>query len=867
MPWPRRGTASKTSLRWSLTSRELFWLRALIDLFSRVRIEAMIRVPRTVTLSFRRALRHASRRLARDWRFSLAVVLILALGLGATTTVFAVVYSVLLRPLPYPEPNRLVSLSHTLVVNGALRVNQTDASLLFWQRHHQPFTHVGGYQTTTAALGPVGGTEAGRVSASRVTADLFPTLGVTPLRGRLFTQSEDRPSARPVALIGARLWAQQYGSDAGILGRQLQIDGVPHEVVGIVPADMYFPNSDTELWLPMRLDPRRTDSASFDYQAVARLRGGVTPREAAVELQTLLPTLTDEFPGRLTRASIEQTHMRVSVSPLADVIIGDIGRLLWIVLGAAALVLAISCSNVANLFFVRAERRRNAVAIERALGATSSVIVLDFVCEGLIVATIAGAVGLVFAEVGMRAVQAFAGSVDLPRLPEIRIDSAVALVAALCTLAAALVINTVPALRAGSISSESSLRLSGNSSTIDRDQHRVRSALVVVQVGFALVLLVSSGLMAKSVWRLRSVTLGFEPTETTTFRLALPAATYPGADEPVRFVMRALDGIAATPGVTNAAVASKLPLDDQGRFDSAVFVEGRAMAPGSLPGIHPVVYVTPGYFAAAGIPFLEGRPFMRPDPPRVALEVIVSRAFALRYWKTESSIGRRIRMLANGPWYTVAGVVGDVRDTALDRSVDQMVYAPLLPAREDARWTPRDLAFVVRTDRDPTALAAGVRSVVRGFDPSLPVYRMRPLTEIVANASARRSVTFWLLACATGVALFLGTLGLYGVMSYVVALRTREIGLRMALGAQPHEVIRSMCQQGLAVAIVGIGVGLAGALILTRFLAALLFEVSTTDTGVLVMAAVGLLLISTIATWLPARRAASIDPSVALRSH
>jgi predicted permease len=539
---------------------------------------------------------------------------------------------------------------------------------------------------------------------------------------------------------------------------------------------------------------------------------------------------------------------------------------LWVVLGAAALVLMIACANAANLFFVRAERRWGGVAIERALGATPAAVILEFMCEGLLVAAAAGALGLAAAAAGVGAVRAFGGSVDLPRLGDIRIDSTAVLVSALSALAAGLVVNTFPALRAGSMSSGWWLRAAGTWSTIDRDQHRLRNALVVVQVGFALILLVSSGLMAKSVWRLRSVEPGFQPSRAVTFRLALPAATYPGADGPVRFVLRALDGIAAIQGVTHAAVASKLPLDDLGRTDSAVFVEGRVMAPDALPGIHPVVYVTPGYFAAAGIPFLEGRGFLPLDPPRVALEVLVSRSFAERYWRADSPVGRRIRLLANGPWYTVVGVVGDVRDSALDRPIDAMVYCPLLPAREDPRWSPRDLVFVVRTEGDPAAVTAAARSVVRGLDASLPVYRARPLTDVVANASARRSVTFLLLAGAAAAALLLGAIGLYGVMSYVVALRTREVGLRLALGAQPHAIIRSMCQQGLAVAAVGIAVGLAGALVLTRFIAALLFEVSTTDPTVLVASAIGLLIVGAIATWLPARRAASIDPALTLRS-
>jgi len=372
--------------------------------------------------------------------------------------------------------------------------------------------------------------------------------------------------------------------------------------------------------------------------------------------------------------------------------------------------------------------------------------------------------------------------------------------------------------------------------------------------------------MARSVWRLRSVQPGFNPARALSFHLALPSATYPGSDDPVRFFSRAVDGIATIPGVQAAGAASKLPLDEQGRTDSAVFVEDRPIPAGTLPGIHPLVYVTPGYFSAAGVPFIEGRSFTRPDPPRVALEAIVSRAFAQRYWSEQSPIGRRVRILSNGPWYTVVGVVGNVRDRALDRPEDEMIYCPLLPAREDARWTPRDLAFVVRTAGDPVAVTGAIRDVIRGLDPSLPVYRVRALTDLVGQAYARRSLTFLLIACASVVALLLGGIGVYGVMSYVVTLRTREIGIRLALGAQPAGVRRMVSRHGLAVASVGIALGLAGALVLTRFLAALLFEVSATDPAVFAMSAAFLLCLAAAACWIPARRAATVDPALALRA-
>ena len=653
-----------------------------------------------------RSLRLAARRLAHARGFTIAAILTLALGLGGTTTVFSVVNAVLLRPLPYPAPDRLVSLSHTLVVGGVLRVDQTDASILFYQRHSRAFTHLGGYQASAAGVASASGTDAERVPAGRVTAGVFPALQVSPIHGRVFNESDDRPGAAPVVVIAERLWARKYGRDPGVLNRQIAVDGVLHEVIGIMPAGVRFPSPDTDLWLPMRLDPAKTDSATFDYQAVARLRDGVSVDAAAADLQALLLRLPDEFPGRLTRPSIEQTHMRVSVRPLAAVVVGDIGRVLWVVFGAAGFVLAIACANVGNLFLVRAESRRNALAVQRALGAGSGLIFLELLSEGLLVAAAGGGLGVLIAIAGVEALGTLGSTIDIPRLAEVNVDATVLGVAALITGLAAFFVSGVPALRSGAASMSSVLSSTNRSTTAGRQRHRARHALVVSQVALALVVLVGSGLMARSVWRLRSVQPGFDPAGAISFRLALPSATYPGADDSVRFFVRAAEGIATIPGVREVGAASKLPLDEQGRTDTAVFVEDRPIPPGSLPGIHPLLYVTPGYFGAAGIPFITGRSFTRPDPPRVLLEVIVSRAFAERYWKDQSPIGKRVRILSNGPWYTVAGVVGNVRDRALDQPADEMIYCPLLPAREDSRWTPRDLAFVVRTAGDPSALRA-----------------------------------------------------------------------------------------------------------------------------------------------------------------
>jgi predicted permease len=457
-------------------------------------------------------------------------------------------------------------------------------------------------------------------------------------------------------------------------------------------------------------------------------------------------------------------------------------------------------------------------------------------------------------------------AIDIPRLAEVDIDLIILVIAGLFGMFAGLCVSGLPALWWSAGAGASSLISGGRSMTVSRERHRARQTLIASQVALALVLLVGSGLMARSVWRLRSVRPGFDSTNAISFRIAVPPATYSSADESVRFFVRLDDAIRSLPGVLAAGAVSKLPLDDQGRTDTAVFLEDRPMAPGSLPGLHPLSYVTPGYFDAAGISFISGRTFARPDPPRVTTEAVVSRAFADRYWKTESAIGKRVRIFSRGPWYTVVGVVGSVRDTALNRPEDQTIYCPILPPREDPRWTPRDLAIVVRTRGvNPTGVASAIRDVVRGLDSSLPVYRIRSLSDVVAHASARSSFTFLLVASASTAALLLGVIGLYGVMSYVVTLRKREMGIRLALGAQPAEIRRMVSRQGLGVTMLGIAAGLAGATVLTRFLAVLLFEVSPRDPVVFAFAGGILLVVAAAACWLPARRAAAVDPALALR--
>ncbi|MFN8058849.1 MAG: ABC transporter permease [Vicinamibacterales bacterium] len=818
-----------------------------------------------------RPLRHAMRRLLQARGFSVAAILTLTLGISAATAVFSVVNGVLLRPLPYGNPDRLVYLSHTIVVSGISAVDQADATILYYAEHNRSFTALGGYQAAPVNLGGMSGAgatstlDAERVPAGRVTADVFPALEVSALRGRLFSAQDDRPGEPPVVVISERLWRRKYGADAGILDRRIDIDGRPHEIIGVLADSVRFPNDDTELWLPLRLDRAKTESAMFDYKALARLRDSVTLQAAEADLQNLLPHLPEQYPGRMTAASIEQTRLRNAVRPLRDAVVGDIGPLLWIVLGAVVFVLAIACANVANLFLVRAEARQKEFAVQRALGAAPGTILLEFVSEGLLVSLAGGVLGVAAAAWSLSIVRSLGGALDIPRLAEVTIDGTVLVVAAAATILSALFVSAFPGFRALASPVSAVLTATGRSSTAGRDRHHARHLLVASQVALALVLLVGSGLMARTFWQLRAVQPGFDATHALAFRVALPAATYPTQDDSVRFFARAIDEVANVAGVEAVSVASKIPLDEPGRFDSAVFVEDQPLADGQLPGIHPVTFVTPDFFKAAGIPFLAGRTFGRPDPPNVIYEALASRAFAERYWPDGNVIGRRVRIYSNGgAWYTIVGLVGDVRGKTLQDPAEQMLYCPILPA--DPRWSARDLAFVVRTTADPTTTAGAVRNVIKGLDASLPLYRVRPLTDVLAQASSRTSFTFMLLGCASLVALVLGAIGLFGVLSYVVSLRTREMGIRLALGAQPRDVRLLVSRQALAVSLVGIVVGLAGALALSRFLATLLFEVSPMDPLVLSAATMVLLGVAVVASWMPARRAAAVDPTHALRS-
>jgi predicted permease len=826
-------------------------------------------------------LRRGARRLVRAPVFSITATLTIALGIGATTAVFSLVNGVLLRPLPFAHPDRLVDIAHSLVLQGISHVDQSDGTYLYYRRANHVFTDVGAYRAADVNLSAVGSGDASsarRVEAARASASLFGVLGVPPIRGRAFRDSEDLPGATPVVIIGERLWKEQYASDPGIVGSEIVIDGVVREVIGVMPQSFAFPDEGTALWVPIGIDPANTKTAAFDYRAVARLRPGITPQAAAADLERLLPKVPEAFPGRLTASSIALIHMKPVVLPLRDVLLGGVDRALWVVLGAATFLLLIACANVANLFLVRAEERQHELVVRRALGAGRGVIVAEFFSEGLIVAVVGGALGVALAVAGVHALRSMPSGIAIPRLGGVGIDGTVLVAAAGVTLLTAFVMSVVPALRSFGSRAASVLVQTSRSATAGRSRHRVRRTFVIVQVALALVLITGAGLMARSFQALRSVKPGFETERSYTFRVQLPSAAYPTTGAVVGYVTRALGELSMLPGIQAAGVISKVPLEAEARQDTAVFIEGSAPPGGmgqAMPDIHQVAYTTPGSFSAFGIPIIEGRSFDLPDASRAPLQAIVTRAFAKHYWGDEPVVGRRVRFAPVGPWFSVIGVTGDVHGTRLDEPPDETVYLPLVvapgPAMENGsadstRWSPRELAFVVRSSAAPHDVTLPVERTLRSLAPAVPVYDVRSMEEVVDRSTARTSFTMGLLEIASLTALLIGAVGLYGVVSYMVSLREREMAVRLALGAQPGALRRRVLRQAMAVAMVGIVLGLGVTLLSMRAISTLLFDIAPNDTLTLV-GAVGVMgAVALAASWIPARRASAIDPAAMLRT-
>ena len=807
----------------------------------------------------RQDIRYAIRQLARRPGFTAVLGLTLALAIGANTAVFSVVHAVLLRPLPYPDQERLAMVWTQFPSQDLMEFPASAPEYLEYREQNRSFEHLSGFVASAQTL--TGDGEPERVQGVFATADLFPVLGVEPVAGRVFGPDDDAPGAAPVILVSEGLWERRWASDPALLGRDVLVNGQPATVVGVLPSEVRFPTPDTELWLPLGLDPASPGGRASHYLSlVGRLRPGVTPDVAATELDALQarwaadPANDHEWNGAGHPAVLE---------PLVDEIVGDVRRSLLVLLGAVGVVLLIACANVANLLLVRGEGRQREMSVRTAMGAGRRRIVRQLVTESALTALVGGAGGLALGWLGVEALRALAPS-GLPRVEEIAVHPPVLLFSLGVTLLAGLVFGLAPALQAGRLDVQASLREEGRG-TVGRGRFRARQLLVVSEMAMAVVLLVAAGLLIQSFFRLRAVDPGFRAESVLTMQVNLPTAGYPEAGDVTGFYRDLLPRLAALPGVTSAAAVRTAPLGGS-LPPNDIEIEGVTVptGPDAPPLNADVQVVTPGFFETMGIALHEGRAFDERDAEDAPLVAVVSASMARRFWGERSPLGDRVAQTGR-ELGEIVGVVGDVHHEGLDAEPRPTLY--LVHAQSPRTWFPvRGMTLTLRSAVEPTALVSAVRREVQAADPSLPVFRVQTLEQAVDASTSTQRFSMLLQLVFAAVALLLAAVGIYGVISYSVAQRTREIGIRMALGADRSRVLRLVVGQGMALAAVAVGVGLVVALLAGRVMASLLYGVSPRDPATFAAVAGVLTLVALLACWVPARRASGVAPQTALRA-
>ena len=820
-------------------------------------------------------LRYAARSLRRSAGFTIVAIITLGLGLGATTAIFTLLNNVVLQPLPYPESNRLVDVGTRWPgLKADMRIGISPANYFYFRDHSRSLEDVGIFSTAEATITGDGRPE--RVRSVEASAGVLPALRARAQLGRILSAEDDQPSstapnnvapgpASPVAVLSHDFWQRRFGGDPAVVGKTIWLDARAVPVVGVLAPGVQLPDQDVDVWLPLGLNPAARPTNWHTFGAIARLRPGVTIDQARAELASVSGRVVELFPSAYNDAFMKDTGFRFDVEALRTIVLGDVGRSIWILFGTVGLVLLIACFNVANLFLARTEARQRETAIRMALGARSAQLARHYLTESILLATLGGAVGIAFAWGAVRLLLAFSPG-WIPRLSAVRLGWESVAFTAIVAIVAGVVFGLFPVVAARRTADET--RGGGaRGSTASRDRNTFRGTLVVVQMALALVLLASAGLMLRSFDKLRKVDPGIRPGGVLAMELQLPSQRYGTFQQVAAFYQELSNRIEALPGVKYASVTTSLPLATSTSGCNAVFLEDQPPAPDVNPPCVPVSAISPGFFQALGIG-VRGRTPTWSDVDARSGEVVVSRALAERFWPGEEAIGKGLR--GNGwgkPFYRVVGVTDDVRYGGLDEPPTEMVYFPLIPLEGAPLWSPqRSVTLVVASaSTRPEQLAPAIRRTLAEIDSDIPLANVRTMSDVLARSMARTSLTMFLLAIAGGMALVLAAVGLYGVISYIVGKRTREIGIRVALGAQIAQVVRSVALASVRLALVGIAVGIAGALLLTRLLRSLLFEVSPSDPLVLLGVSVLLVIVALAASYLPARRAAKIEPVIALR--
>ena len=818
---------------------------------------------------FRNQVRQVFRRLARAPMFTGITLITLAAGVGANTVVFSVLEGVLLKPLPYPRAEDLVGVWQTAPGLNIKDLNIAPSTYFIFREQNQSFVDVGAYQYDSVSI--TGVAEPEQVRALRVTDGTLPLLGVTPTLGRTFSRQDDTAGAPPTAVISYAYWRRKFGADPAMIGRTIIVDGKAHQVIGILPKNFHFLDSeDRGVILPVQWDRSDIHLGNYSYEALARLKPGVTLQQANADLARMQPIVMNSFPAPegFSIKIFQQAQIGPNVRPLKQDVVGDVGNTLWVLMGSIGMVLLIACANVANLLLVRVEGRRQELAVRGALGASRGRLAAELLLESIVLGLLGSAIGLGLAYAALRVLVALAPD-GLPRINEITINGPVLLFTLFVSLFSSVLFGCIPVLKYAGVRLNTGIREGGRALSQSKEQHRARGVLVVVQVSLALVLLICSGLMIRTFRALTKVDPGFSrPAELQTFRISILDTQVPDREQVVRMNEAILNKIKAIPGVSAVAWGSGIPMDGDSNNDP-VFIADRTYADGALPPIRRFKRAAPGFLETLGTPLVAGRLFSWADTYQRLPVAVVSENFARENWPNPvDALGKRIRVATTDDWREIIGVVGNVYDNGVNQPAPTIIFWPVLMDRFEGQkeYVARDVAFAIRTSRAGSeSLMKDVQEKVWSVNPNLPLSSVNTLDFFYKKSIARTSFTLIMLGVSGSMALFLGVVGIYGVIAYSVSQRTREIGIRMALGAQTQALTSMFVRHGLRLTAIGVVFGVIAAIAVMHLMSTLLFNVSPVDPVTYLAVCAGLIVPAWLASYLPSRRVASVDPVEALR--
>ena len=813
------------------------------------------------------------RRLSRAPLFTAVTLITLGVGVGSTALIFSVVEAVLLKPLPYPHSDRLISVEHTAPGIGIKELNMAPSIYFIDREQSTTLQDIGAYDGDSLTVTGVGEPE--HVAGLDVTDGTLRILGVVPALGRLFTREDDSPGSPATVLLSYEYWRRRFDSAPSVIGRSITVDGKSRQIIGVLPQRFQFldDQDDLALFLPFQWDRAKTRLGNFSQDALARLKPGVTIEQASADMARLLPVAMRSFPppDGFSAKLFESAHIAPNLKLLKQQVVGDVGNVLWVLMGSIVMVLLIACANVANLLLVRVEGRRQELAIRAALGAGRQRVAADLLLESVVLGVLGSLLGLAFAYVGLRVLLAMAPA-NLPRLREIGIDVPVLLFTLALALLSSLLIGSIPIFKYAGGRLNLALREGGRALSQSRERHRARNALVVLQVALALVLLICSGLMIRTFRELMHVPPGFAAPDTVqTFRLYVPETQVPDSQRErlVRMEQQMLNKIAAVPGVSAVGFSSSIPMDGNNSSD-ILMAEDRPYKEGQIPPVRRFKNISPGFFATVGTPFVVGRDLTWTDTYQKIPVAIISENFAREYWHdARNALGKRIRVGNTDDWREIIGVVKDVHDDGVNQPAPATVYWPIMMDRFEGQKENlrRGIAIAIRSPRAGSQnFIKEVQQAIWSLDPELPLSRVHTLGYYYSKSMARTSFTLVMLAVAGGMALLLGIVGIYGVISYSVLQRTREIGIRVALGAQRHTITAMFLRDGLWLTGVGAACGLLAAFAAMRLMSSLLFNVSPVDPITYAVITAVVFAAACLACYLPSRRAATVEPVQALRA-